>query len=181
MRWIWIDRFEEFCSGRSARAIKVVSMAEDHLHDLYPGYPIMPNALIIEGLAQTGGILVGEANRFEEKVVLAKLPFVKFHDYAVPGDVLEYHVDLVDLRPEGGVCDAKVFRQGQLLAEAQIFFAHLDKSRGADDENSARSFVFTKDHLIALLRMARGTYQEGAAAPGTEDRAERGGQNGRVG
>ena len=61
-------------SGKSARAVKNLSLAEDHFADHFPGYPVMPAALILEGLAQTGGILVGEANDFREKVVLAKVP-----------------------------------------------------------------------------------------------------------
>ncbi len=51
-----------------------LTLAEEHLHDHLPGYPVMPASLIIEGLAQTGGILVGEAGGFAEKVVLAKIP-----------------------------------------------------------------------------------------------------------
>ena len=66
MRWIWIDRFIEFNSGKSARAVKNLSLAEDHFADHFPGYPVMPACLILEGLAQTGGILVGEANDFKE-------------------------------------------------------------------------------------------------------------------
>lgn len=160
MRWIWIDRFVEFHSGRSARAVKTVSVAEDHVREQYPGYPIMPHSLIIEGLAQTGGILVGEANDFTEKVVLAKIPRVEFHDHAVPGDILHYDVQLVELRTEGAIVAAQVYRDGKLLAEAEIVFAHLDRSRGSEDEVlSAKNFVFTKDHLMALLRMAGGTYQ----------------------
>ena len=85
MRWIWIDRFIEFESGRRARAIKNVSLAEDHLHDHFVGYPVMPNSLITEGLAQTGGLLVGEVNKFEEKVILAKIPKATYHFPAVPG------------------------------------------------------------------------------------------------
>ena len=67
MRWIWIDRFLEFDSGKSARAVKNLSLAEDHFADHFPGYPVMPAALILEGLAQTGGILVGEANEFRRR------------------------------------------------------------------------------------------------------------------
>ena len=66
MRWIWIDKFLEFRSGQFARAIKNLTLAEEHLHDHFPGYPVMPASLIIEGLAQTGGILVGEAGGFAE-------------------------------------------------------------------------------------------------------------------
>lgn len=163
MRWIWIDQFEEFHSGQSAKAVKLVSLAEDHLHEQYPGYPVMPHSLIIEGLAQTGGILVGEANDFDEKVVLAKIPRVEFHDHAIAGDRLCYEVDLLELRREGAIVEGKVFRNGTLMAEAEIVFAHLDKSRGVDTELSAKNFVFTKDHLMALLHMARGSYQSRAA------------------
>ena len=81
MRWIWIDRFVEFQSGKSARAVKNLSLAEDHFADHFPGYPVMPAALILEGLAQTGGILVGEVNDFQEKVVLAKVPHATFKQH----------------------------------------------------------------------------------------------------
>ena len=66
MRWIWIDRFLEFRRGKSARAIKNLSLAEDIFADHFPGYPIMPGSLILEGLAQTGGILVGDVNDFRD-------------------------------------------------------------------------------------------------------------------
>ena len=48
MRWYWIDRFLEFESGRRATAIKNVSLAEDHLHDHFPHYPMIPHSLVIE-------------------------------------------------------------------------------------------------------------------------------------
>src|SRR5437870_5642031 len=107
MRWIWIDRFLEFESGRSARAVKNVSMAEDHLRQHFPGYPVMPASLVIEGMAQTGGILVAEAQDFKHMVVLAKLSRVDFCDRARPGDQLTYEATLVELRQEGAVVDAK--------------------------------------------------------------------------
>ena len=50
----------------------------------------MPNSLVVEGIAQTGGLLVCEHGRFREKVVLAKLPKAKFHFLAKPGDSLVY-------------------------------------------------------------------------------------------
>ena len=63
----------------------------------------MPASLIIEGLAQTGGILVGEAGGFAEKVVLAKIPRAEFYGVACAGDQLIYEVTLTDLRSEGAV------------------------------------------------------------------------------
>src|ERR687898_46307 len=76
MRWFWIDRFIEFESGKTAKAIKNVTLAEEHLHDHYPGFPVMPGSLMLEGMAQTGGILLGEANDFRHIVILAKIPKV---------------------------------------------------------------------------------------------------------
>ena len=61
MRWLWIDRFVEFERGRKAVAIKNVSIVEEEIDDYAPGFPIMPPALIIEGMAQLGGILVAES------------------------------------------------------------------------------------------------------------------------
>ena len=85
MRWIWIDKFTEFTPRQSATAIKNVTLAEEHLHDLYPAFPIVPNSLIIEGMAQTSGILVGEARDFQEKVILAKVGRATFHRLVRPG------------------------------------------------------------------------------------------------
>ncbi len=59
--------------------MKNVSLAEDHLHDHFPAAPLMPNGLMIEGLAQTGGLLVAEHSQFQERVVLAKVARARFH------------------------------------------------------------------------------------------------------
>jgi len=73
MRWMWIDRILELEHGRRCVAVKNVSLAEEHLHDHFPGTPVMPGSLMIEGMAQTAGILVGHARDFKEKVILAKI------------------------------------------------------------------------------------------------------------
>ena len=107
MRWIWIDRFLEFQSGKRARAVKNLSLAEEYFADHFPGYPVMPGTLILEGLAQTGGILVGEANDFQEKVILAKIPWARFHREAFAGEQLIYDVELLHLRPEGAAVQGR--------------------------------------------------------------------------
>ncbi len=129
MRWIWLDKFLDFDSGKSARAVKNLSLAEDFFADHFPGYPVMPGVLMLEGLAQTGGILVGEANGFKEKVVLAKVPFVRFHRDVLAGEQIVYEVEMLHLRAEGGSVAGRVLANGQLVAEAEIFFAHLDANR----------------------------------------------------
>lgn len=157
MRWIWIDRFLAFEHGKSARALKNLSMAEDHFAEHFPGYPVMPGPLILEGLAQTGGILVGEANDFKEKVVLAKINWARFHRDALAGEQLVYDVTVLNLRPEGAAIEGKVTSAGRPVAEAEIFFAHLDKSRSQQlfgDHN----FVFSGElkHLLGLAKAAAG-------------------------
>ena len=153
MRWIWIDRFVAFEPGKSATAVKSLSSAEDHFAEHYPGYPVMPAALILEGLAQTGGILVGEANEFREKVVLAKVPFARFAREAGPGEQLTYHAEVVDLRPEGAVVRGRVTSGPDLVAEAEIFFAHLDRNR-ASQAFGDHNFVFSGE-LTYLLGQAK--------------------------
>ena len=77
MRWFWIDRFTEFVRRRRARAVKAVSLAEEHLHDHFPGAALMPASLVLEGMAQTAGILVADALDFRKQVVLAKVGQVR--------------------------------------------------------------------------------------------------------
>ncbi|WZO99655.1 3-hydroxyacyl-ACP dehydratase FabZ family protein [Isosphaeraceae bacterium EP7] len=164
MRWIWIDKFLEFRSGEFARAVKNLTLAEEHLHDHFPGFPVMPASLIIEGLAQTGGILVGEANNFTEKVVLAKIPRAEFFGVACAGDQLIYEVTLKDLREQGAFVEAKAFLNGELLADVEIFFAHLDKSR-VNQIFGSKNFVFTQQMLTVLnLAKAQAAAKEVAAA-----------------
>src|SRR5438270_8308593 len=128
MRWLWIDRFVEFESGKSARAVKNLSLAEDHFADHFPGYPVMAASLMLEGLAQTGGILVGQANDFKEKVVLAKIPRAAFRREVLAGERLVYDVELLHLRPEGASVQGRIYAGPQdrdfppsaLVAEAGL-------------------------------------------------------------
>jgi 3-hydroxyacyl-[acyl-carrier-protein] dehydratase len=155
MRWIWIDRFLEFDSGKSARAVKNLSCAEDYFAEHFPGYPVMPVALMLEGLAQTGGILVGEANDFREKVVLAKIQWARFGREVLAGEQLVYDVELLHLRPEGAAVHGKVRVDNALVGEAELFFAHLDQSRSQQmfgDQN----FVFSGElkYVLGLAKAA---------------------------
>ena len=152
MRWIWIDKFVEFETGRRAVAVKNVTMAEDHLHDHVPGYPVHPPTLMIEGMAQTAGVLVGDAFDFKEKVVLAKVSRATFHRRVVPGDQLHFEANVQgEIRIEGASIQGRITRGGDLVAEIEMMFAHLDQSR-VPLETGDENFVFNED-FIRMLKM----------------------------
>jgi 3-hydroxyacyl-[acyl-carrier-protein] dehydratase len=155
MRWIWIDRFVEFESGKQARAIKCVSLAEDHLHDHFTGFPVMPNSLILEGLAQTGGLLVGEVHAFREKVILAKVPKAVFHFPARPGDTLVYTAVIENVATNGATVSATSHVGDRLQAEVEIMFAHLQDDQRARRLFEPRNFVFTLK-LLGVFEVGRG-------------------------
>lgn len=158
MRWYWIDRFIEFESGRYAKAVKNVSLAEDHLHDHFPAYPLIPNSLVIEGLAQTGGLLVCEHNQFTEKVILAKVPKAEFFCEAVPGDTLTYTTTIEYVKDEGAMVTAVSYKGQQLHAQAEIVFAHLSDPRlGA---------LFEPETFLRMMRIL-GAFDVGHAADGS--------------
>jgi 3-hydroxyacyl-[acyl-carrier-protein] dehydratase len=164
MRWIWIDKFIDFQSGRRAVAVKNLTMAEEHLHDHYPAYPVMPESLIIEGMAQTAGILVGQAHNFEEKVILAKVRRAAFHGRAVPGDRLRYEAVIESLAegepvPRAGCATTgRVFRndESEPMAEIDIVFSHIDQNMSGLDFPK-ENFVFTGDFksLLASYQVAQ--------------------------
>ena len=159
MRWYWIDRFIEFESGRRAKAVKNVSLAEEHLHDHFPGYPVMPNSLVIEGLAQTGGLLVCEHGGFREKVVLAKVPKVQFYCEAVPGDTLIYTTTIDYVHKDGAMVTATSHKGDQLHAEMEIVFAHLN---GGFQEKT----LINRSDLLHMMRIL-GAFAVGHAADGS--------------
>jgi len=152
MRWIWIDRFLEFEPRRRAVAVKNVSLAEDHLHDHWAAYPIMPAALMIEGMAQTAGILVGQARDFREKVILAKIAKAVFDDIVTPGDQVRYEAEIQTLTDEAASTAGIVRRGDEQIGQINLLFSHVDQSRGGV-KVPQENFVFTGqfERLIAPL------------------------------
>ena len=153
MRWIWIDKFTEFTPKTSATAIKNVSLAEEHLHDLYPAFPIVPHSLIVEGMAQTAGILVGEARNFAEKVILAKVGRATFHRLVRPGETIAYAAKIEQLNESGASIAGTVTSGNDLVAEISLMFSHIDQNL-AGLEFPEHNFVFT-EQFTELLKTYR--------------------------
>jgi len=142
MRWIWIDRFVEFVPGKRAVAIKNVSLAEEHVHDHWEAYPIHPAALMIEGMAQTAGILVGQARDFKEKVILAKVGVAEFNDIVTPGDQVTFEAEIETVSPEAAATRGTLLKNGEPLGRVNLMFSHIDQNL-AGLEFPEENFVFT--------------------------------------
>ena len=153
MRWIWIDKFIEFTPRTSATAVKNVTLAEEHLHDLYPAFPIVPHSLIVEGMAQTAGILVGEARNFSEKVILAKIGKATFHRLVRPGDTLTFHAQIDQLSEQGASTRGTVMCGDDPVADIEIMFSHIDQNL-AGVQFPEHNFVFT-EQFTELLKTYR--------------------------
>ena len=165
MRWFWLDRFTEFVSGSHATALKGVSLSEDFLHDHWPGYPVMPNSLIAEGMAQTSGLLVSEAYKFSELVVLAMFAHCKFDGEVRPGQTLRYHAQIEQLKDAGASARVMAHVGERQQAEAEIFFARLSADPAPAVAGGQRR-LFDPAHLLHWLRLV-GVFEVGVRPDGT--------------
>lgn len=143
MRWMWIDRVVALEPGKRLVAIKHVSLAEEHLHDHFaadasgPALPIMPASLILEGMAQTAGILVGHAEGFREKVILAKVGKAELTEDAGPGCTLRYTATIAQMDKSGASTNGVVEllepaaadqRPARVIGQIDLMFSHIDNN-----------------------------------------------------
>lgn len=148
MRWFWIDRFTEFVRDTRATSIKNISFGEEPLDDYQPGHPHYPHSLMIEGMAQTGGLLVSEPGGFLTKTVLAKVSKAVFHRLVVPGDQIALQAVVQDKQPTGAIVSGTITVGAELVAELELWFAFLDARFG---ENA----LFPPEDLLRTLRILK--------------------------
>lgn len=120
--FLLVDRIINIDGNKSAVGIKNVTFNEPHFQGHFPGKPVMPGVLIIEGMAQTSGAIGLRALNLGEPalVFFMTIDKAKFRRPVVPGDILEYHVDLIKMRRNicRYACVAKV--GGEKVAEAEV-------------------------------------------------------------
>lgn len=107
--------------------VKNVTANEPFFQGHFPGVPIMPGVLILEALAQTGGILVHQKGYQKKIAVLLNVAGAKFRKPVVPGDVLYLHAKGLHISGNGGKIRAKAMIGQQLAVEAELSFALVDK------------------------------------------------------
>jgi 3-hydroxyacyl-[acyl-carrier-protein] dehydratase len=108
---------------------KNVTVNEQFFQGHWPQVPIMPGVLVLEALAQTGGVLIHKKGHCEKIAVLLNINNAKFRKPVVPGDVLTLHVSAIHLSNKGGRVLAKAMVNEQLAVEAEIGFALIDKEQ----------------------------------------------------
>ena len=145
MRWFFLDRILALETGKYAKAIKNVTFGEDFLEDHFPGYPVMPYSIIIEALAQIGGVLAGSEDNFRKDVILAKIEKVNLYDIARPGDQIVLEAHNIVSRDEGWRVEASASVGSKKISEADMMFVNL-----SSEDNGPKGFVFSKDFMTLL-------------------------------
>ena len=122
--FLLVDRIIELEPMKRAVGIKNVTMMEPHFRGHFPGNPIMPGVLILEAMAQVGGVamLYPEENR-GMLTLFGAMDNVKFKKPVVPGDQLVMKAELVKMRGYIGKIHAEAFVDDQLAAQADFTFA----------------------------------------------------------
>ncbi len=110
-------------------AQKNVTANEQFFQGHFPGAPIMPGVLILEALAQAGGILIHQKGYNQKIALLMTVNNAKFRKPVLPGDLLHLHAVAVQLSVKGGKAQTKAMVNGQVVVEAEIAFALMDKEQ----------------------------------------------------
>ena len=124
-----VDRIVDFETGKRIVGIKNVTINEPFFQGHYPGHPIMPGVLVIEGMAQAGGLLLMDViDNPEDKVVyFMTMDKVKWRRPVVPGDQLVFELDMLQFRRHVCRMKGQAFVDGQLAAEAELMARIVDR------------------------------------------------------
>lgn len=129
MRYLLLDRISELKPPERARGIKCVALSDDVFEHHFPGHPLLPGALIVETLAQLGGVLLEAAQRLKDRhnlhALLVAIDRAKFRHRVRPGDRLDLLAETLHLSEDGGRIrgEARLFGEDRLCAEAELTFA----------------------------------------------------------
>ena len=147
--FLLVDRVLDYEPGKSLRAIKNVTINEPFFEGHFPGQPIMPGVLIIEAMAQTGGILLlnGVENPGDKLVYFMSINNAKFRKPVFPGDQLVFEIKLLSRRSKIAVIQAKAHVDGNLVAEAELSAAIVDKIGSQSSNNQKGKFDKPKEQF----------------------------------
>ncbi len=120
--FLLVDRIRELDPDRRVVGIKNVTINEPFFQGHFPGRPVMPGVLILEAMAQVGGVLafksMGQTAR--PVVYLTGVESAKFRKPVVPGDQLRFEVEVLKKRPPFWKMQAKAYVESDLVCEAEV-------------------------------------------------------------
>ncbi|HEX9373234.1 MAG TPA: 3-hydroxyacyl-ACP dehydratase FabZ [Roseiflexaceae bacterium] len=126
--FLLIDRILELEPGQRAVGEKLVTIGEPFFQGHFPDYPIMPGVLIVEALAQTGGVAALSLPEYKGKLAFfAGIDGVRFRRQVTPGDTLRLEVQLDRMRRGLGRASGVATVGGQLVCEGKLLFAIGDR------------------------------------------------------
>lgn len=127
--FLLVDRVLEIEPRQRIVAIKNVTVNEEFFLGHFPGHPVVPGVLLVEGIAQAGGILLLHDLPEREKKLLyfTSIEGAKFRRPVVPGDQVRYEVEVLRLRALYCRLSGRALVDGQLAAEAVISSAMVDR------------------------------------------------------
>ncbi len=129
--FLMVDRVLEVVSGEKITALKNVTINEPFFQGHFPGAPIMPGVLIVEGMAQAGGILYFEALPPERKgslMYFMGIDSVKFRKPVTPGDQLIFVVEMLKQRKNAVKMKGTAFVNEEVVAQAEFLATVGDKA-----------------------------------------------------
>ena len=131
--FLLVDRILEMEMGKRVVGIKNVTINEPFFQGHFPGHPIMPGVLLLEAMAQTGGVLAmrtAEAAGIDIKkkvIYFMTIDKVKFRKPVVPGDQVRFELDLIKSRSNIRGYKAQALVDGAVVAEAELMAMIVDK------------------------------------------------------
>lgn len=139
--FLLVDRVVEFEPGKRLVAIKNVTINEPFFQGHFPGYPIMPGVLVVEAMAQAGGILIMSElpDRHSKLVVFTGIERARFRRPVTPGDQIRFEIEVLAVRSRAGRMEGKAFVDGKLACEATLTCQVVPRSkdRGGKTEPGA--------------------------------------------
>lgn len=122
--FLLVDRITELEPGAKSVGIKNVTANEPFFQGHFPEYPVMPGVLIVEAMAQTGGVALMVMDEYKDKLALfAGINNVRFKRQVKPGDQLLMTVELGQFRRGIGTCTATATVDGELACKGELMFA----------------------------------------------------------
>ena len=148
MRWDLIDKFEVLKKGSHARAVKAFSGTEDFFAEHFPGKPLVPEPLLVEMIAQTGGVLFGLGLEFKKEVILVKIPMAKFLKAVAPPCLFSIEAKIDEENEDGAFVSGKVFFKKELVAQAQILLMGIEQLDPAQSKKIVFNDTFLKHYDV---------------------------------